>query len=351
MPVFNADEYVEEAISSVREQTLTDWELVAVDDGSDDKSRAILERLAGKDARIRVLTGEVNEGIAAALNKGWRAARSEYIARLDADDVALPERLSQQVAFLDANVSVVAVGGAAIRIDANGRELATVAYPTDSSTIRATLLRQNCLAHPSVTLRRSALEEVGGYRFDHIEDYDLWLRLSERHDLANLPDPMILYRLHAKQVSVRVLAEQTRRGLIVRAAAHERLRGRDDPLEDRTELNQELAERLKIGPRLYTTAVASSLFAWSETLSEIGAKDEARGLLDQAYAFLGARSKRAGGAARHLRLAATSRESGRPIACAIHVVAALGGAPRYSGARLLDWAMTRERRLQLKGRS
>ncbi len=237
MPVFNGADYLAEAIESIFAQTLADWELVAVDDGSRDASRELLEDFAARDPRVRILASDVNTGIAAARNRGWRAARSEYIACLDADDVALPARFSQEVAFLDTHPTVAAVGGAAIRVDQNGQRLATVTCPTTSRAIRATLSRHNCIINPSVMLRRSALEEVGGYRFDHIEDYDLWLRLSERHDLGNLAEPMILYRLHSNQVSVRFLVEQTRRSLIVQAAARERRHGKEDPLREDDELD------------------------------------------------------------------------------------------------------------------
>src|SRR5438105_8081109 len=177
MPVFNGELYLSEALESVLQQTFTDWELIAVDDGSQDASRSILEGFAAADCRIRILANETNEGISASLNRAWCEARSEYITIAHADDVSLPNRLAWQVDLLDARASIAAVGGAMILIDAEGRRVSIAGVPTSSRAIRATLLRHNCLNHSSVMLRRSALEKVRGYRFDLVEDYDLWLRL------------------------------------------------------------------------------------------------------------------------------------------------------------------------------
>ncbi len=147
MPVFNGERFLAEALTSILEQTLTDLELIVVDDGSADGSRGIAESLASGDSRLRVIAVESNEGLARAINRGWHATEAEYVARLNADDVALPERLARQVAFLDANPSIAAVGGAAILIDSAGRATSLTRYPTDSQLVRSTLPRHNCLAH------------------------------------------------------------------------------------------------------------------------------------------------------------------------------------------------------------
>src|SRR6478672_8128862 len=142
MPVRDGEAYLEEAVASVLGQTLEDLELIVVDDGSTDSSGEILERLAAADPRVHILTGSTRSGISAALNRGWREARGGYIARLDADDVALPGRLERQVRFLDEHPAVAVVGSAAILIDPDGRELGTARVPTDCKSIRSTLQRR-----------------------------------------------------------------------------------------------------------------------------------------------------------------------------------------------------------------
>ena len=197
MPVYNAGDFVSEAVESVLAQTFDELELIAVDDGSSDDSRSILERYARLDSRVRVVRNETNLGLVPATNLGCRLSRSEYIARLDADDVALPDRLASQVEFLDSHPSVAAVGGAAISIDPSGRQISVLRLPSSSAAIRARMPKRCCFIHSSVTMRRDAFEAVGGYRFGPGGGYDLWLRLSERFDLANLPQPVVRYRVHA----------------------------------------------------------------------------------------------------------------------------------------------------------
>jgi glycosyltransferase involved in cell wall biosynthesis len=114
MPVYNGAPYLPESIESVLSQTLTDLELVVVDDGSRDATRAIVEGFARSDPRIRLIAHDENEGVTSARNDAWRGARAPYIAVLDSDDVALPDRLARQVEYLDARPSVAAVGGAVV---------------------------------------------------------------------------------------------------------------------------------------------------------------------------------------------------------------------------------------------
>ena len=204
MPVYNCERYVAEAVESILAQTFTDFEFLIIDDGSTDRSLAILKRYAGRDPRIR-LVSRPNTGLVGALNEGLGLARGELIARMDADDVALPERFEIQVAYLRAHPDVVCVGGQIMNIDAAGRDLYPCHEGMDHEAIQELALTGSCpLAHASVMMRRAAVLAVGGYReeFTHAEDMDLWLRLGEGEGrLANLPQILLKYRIHDKSVS------------------------------------------------------------------------------------------------------------------------------------------------------
>lgn len=220
MPVHNGERFVGQAIESILRQTYRELELVVVDDGSTDATPEILAGYAASDDRIVVHTQE-NAGYAAALNTAAAIGHGELLARLDADDVAEPSRLRRQVDFLDAHPDVAVVGGSLLVIDARGRPFYLATYPPDASDIRAALSDRTPLAHPTVLMRRSVFDAVGGYRtgFPHAEDYDLWLRISSAHELVNLPDIFARYRVHGANASLRWLREQARSVVAARADA------------------------------------------------------------------------------------------------------------------------------------
>jgi GT2 family glycosyltransferase len=338
MPVYNGEKYLTEAIVSVLGQTLEELELIAVDDGSQDRSLAILERVARADARVRVVVNERNLGSSDAVNRGWQLARSPYVARLDADDIALPGRLARQVDFLDAHPSVAAVGGGAITIDGTGRRISAKRYPTNHRAIRSTLLRHNCLSHPSVTMRRSALEAVGGYRFRcAAEDYDLWLRLSERFELATVPEPVILYRLHLHQLSVSSLEHMARDALMVRAAAHARRDSGVDPLAGVDELGPDLLRALRIDDAELRDVVERESIARAAILADLGHPEEAEELIEQASRLLGRRAARAFQATTALKQAESLLRRGRPVAAVSRALLAVRRDPRQSFSLLTEW--------------
>jgi glycosyltransferase involved in cell wall biosynthesis len=205
MPVHNADRYVAQAVDSILGQSWDDWELLIINDGSTDRSRTILERYATGDHRIR-LTSRTNTGYTVALNELLTQASGEFVARMDADDVALPNRLARQIEYLRANPAVVCVGTAVHFIDDAGRFLRDGHPGLENEEIQQRILAGDCvLNHPSVMMRRHALESVGGYRpeFEPAEDLDLWLRLAEIGRLANLADPLMNYRQHTASFSER----------------------------------------------------------------------------------------------------------------------------------------------------
>lgn len=204
MPVFNASRYLRAAVESVLAQTFRDFELIAIDDGSTDDSRAILEQFAAADARACVLS-RPNTGIVGALNDGVAAARGEFIARMDADDIALPQRFEKQVAYLRAQPECVCVGSFFNYIDAEGKRVKWNARDTTHAGIEAALLAGDggALIHPSILLRRDAVERAGRYRIEAqwVEDLDLYLRLARLGYLANLPEVLLHYRYHAQSVN------------------------------------------------------------------------------------------------------------------------------------------------------
>lgn len=230
MAVRDGAAYLGQAVDSILGQTLRDLELVVVDDGSADTTPELLRRAASADPRMRVLRQEP-VGLVAALNRGCAAAQAPYIARMDADDVAFPDRLARQAEWLDRNPRVALVGSAVMRIDAAGRELKRNVCPTTHAEIVRELDRYNCFTHSTVMIRADRFAAAGGYReaYLHAEDHDLWLRMSERDELANLPDPLLYYRVYPDQVSMRHLEQQVVSSVGARAAARIRRATGQDP--------------------------------------------------------------------------------------------------------------------------
>ncbi len=248
LPVRDGATHLEAAVASILNGTFRSLELLMVDDGSRDATPTIMERLARSDRRVRMLTGP-RRGLVAALNEGLREARAPLVARMDADDVAAPDRLTRQVAVLDASPGVVLVGSAIQVIGPAGARRRLVRYPTAPNAIRAALAHANPIAHPTVVLRRDAALDAGGYRpaFDGAEDYDLWLRLAELHDLVNLPDALLNYREHAGQSVWRGLEQRLLAELGAQAAAARRRSGVPDGCDGATPVDMALLARLGVG--------------------------------------------------------------------------------------------------------
>jgi glycosyltransferase involved in cell wall biosynthesis len=213
MPVYNGARYLPEAIASVLAQTRTDLELVVVDDGSTDASLDIIRRFERRDGRVRVVS-RPNTGIVGALADAVSVAEAPLLARLDADDIAVPDRLERQAAFLDAHPGCVAVGSGAWIVDSDGAVVDRYAPPLAHGEIERELLRGNggALIHPSAVFRRSAFEKAGGYdpAFCKAEDIDLYFRLMAEGHLANLPEALIYYRQHTGSANFTARAEQRR---------------------------------------------------------------------------------------------------------------------------------------------
>jgi glycosyltransferase involved in cell wall biosynthesis len=211
---FNAQRYLDATLESARGQTLRDLQIIVVNDGSTDATAAILDRHARADARIQVITQE-NRGIPRSANQGLAHCTAPYVARLDSDDLALPNRMETQAAFLDAHPQVVCCGSDIGIIDAKGRFLTDWTLPRDDQGIQQKLLAGHCsVSHPACMIRRGALAQVGGYNehFAMCEDLDLFLRLGEIGKLANIPQTLTHYRLHAGSISEQRCAQERELG-------------------------------------------------------------------------------------------------------------------------------------------
>lgn len=202
MPVYNAERFLRETIQSLRAQTFTDFEVLLYDDGSTDDSLQIARTNA--DDRFVIRDSDVNRGYVHWLNVGLSEARGEFIARMDADDIALPERFERQVEFLRSHPDVGLVGTACTVVDSAGAELFPIVKPATDVEIRWAALLDNPFLHPTVMFRRSALAgNIGSYDASLMptEDYDLWVRMLGVTKGANIPEVLLRYRQHNKQVS------------------------------------------------------------------------------------------------------------------------------------------------------
>ena len=201
--------YLRETIDSVFEQTFADWELIVVDDGSTDDTPEIL-RSYERDDRLHVVTRETPAGPYAAANEGLRSARGRYVARLDGDDIATPDRLSTQVAYLDAHPTVEALLGGWRTLDDEGSVGAirpVPSYPVE--VLRWTLCVIPGLVHSSACMRRDALEEIGGYEeLPAAADLALWCAFARRGTLAVVDDVVVYYRRHDSQITSARAGEQ-----------------------------------------------------------------------------------------------------------------------------------------------
>ncbi|MBC7769865.1 MAG: glycosyltransferase family 2 protein [Phycisphaerales bacterium] len=203
LTAYNAASTLRETLDSVRAQTFADFRIVIVDDGSTDATAQILAEYAASDSRFFIVT-QPNGGLVAALNHGLSHCTAEFIARLDSDDVALPQRLERQLAYLEAHPACVAVGSQVTHIDENGAPLtglpdAGEIADADASHAPA---REPYVVHSTLMARRAAVEAIGGYRYaPNCEDSDLFWRLSERGALACIAEALLKYRVHSASIS------------------------------------------------------------------------------------------------------------------------------------------------------
>lgn len=231
MPVYNGEDYVYQAAKSILSQTYRNFEFLILDDGSSDNSPNILKGLEAEDSRVKLITRE-NRGLVVSLNELIDRSAGTLIARMDADDIALPARLEKQVEFMQSNPGVGVVGSAIWVIDGSDRPIFKAGRPLSHDEIdTSNLAGSAALCHPATMLRRDVLKKVGGYctTYETTQDLDLWLRLAEHSSMANLSDALLLYRHHPGSVSSKaqeLQAKNTRRACF---SAYER-RGLDEKL-------------------------------------------------------------------------------------------------------------------------
>jgi glycosyltransferase involved in cell wall biosynthesis len=216
MPAYNATSYLDESIESILGQTFRNFEFIIINDGSTDATASILGRYAARDSRIRVYHQE-NQGMIAALNRGCRLARGEYIARMDADDVSFPQRLEKQLEYIERHPHIGVLGTWIYNIDQNGSLKKAWRPPTYPKLLKWTNFFGVCVSHSSVLMRREVLERLSFYRPEavHGEDVDLWLRASSITEFGNVPEVLNNYRVWS--------ASTHQSALQVRREAHIRL--------------------------------------------------------------------------------------------------------------------------------
>jgi glycosyltransferase involved in cell wall biosynthesis len=200
---YNASRYLAEAIESILEQTFKDFEFILIDDGSADNTVEIIRQYEKKDKRI-VRIEKAHTGLTDSLNLGLGMARGTWIARLDADDLALKNRLEEQVNYVLNNKDIVLLGTGCIVIDENGVEIRRKTYPSSNANLLKCIFNGGSpFPHSSVLFRRDEVQRMGGYRprFNMVEDVDLWLRLSSEGQIASLKMPLIKLRKHTASIS------------------------------------------------------------------------------------------------------------------------------------------------------
>ncbi|MDL2303032.1 glycosyltransferase [Dysgonomonas sp. OttesenSCG-928-D17] len=205
IPCYNVEKYVEESVNSILSQTYTNMEIIAINDCSTDSTGDLLRKLAQKDSRITVVDNEVNLKLIKTLNKGVALCNGEYIARMDADDISLPTRIEKEVAFLEANRDHDIVSTLFYAFNSENPAKKTLHHsPLTDSELRAYLLFKSGICHPAVMIRKRVFTELG-LKFEpeylHVEDYALWSEAVYKTKVANVGEPLLLYRVHQNQVS------------------------------------------------------------------------------------------------------------------------------------------------------
>ena len=206
--VYNAERYVQESLDSIFAQPYEDFELILIHDASTDNTLKLLKPYAERD-NVILLQNKYNEGYGYSRNRGFVAAKGEYIAIHDADDITLPNRFQKEVNFLDKRKDITVVGGHAVRISDTGQVLGSMVYPPETTGDAFRVIRQfklNPIIDPSCMFRRQPILDIGAYRMEPelrtVHDFDLWCRLLlEGHHLYNFQEPLIKYRINPAGVT------------------------------------------------------------------------------------------------------------------------------------------------------
>lgn len=229
MAAWNAELYISEAIRSVLGQTFKNFELIVVDDGSTDNTSEVVKRFLEQDSRIKYFRRS-HEGMVPSFNFAYKSAVSNYLVHLDADDIAAPERLDAQLTFMERHPEVGLLGTAYRMIWPDARVIQERVFPSTDAEIRLALAKSACFCHSSIVIRRKSYEAVGGYHaaYRFSEDLDLYLRLSEVTQMANLSQVLAFYRVHGNQVCARNFEQGIISSIGVRIAAKLRAANEND---------------------------------------------------------------------------------------------------------------------------
>lgn len=203
MPAHNAQKYIASAIESILYQTFKKFELIIINDASSDKTLDTIKSFLRKDPRVKIINNDTRLDIAASLNKGINMAQSNIIARMDADDIALPQRLELQYKIINSSKNIAVVGANIVILDTDENEIAVRNYPMSSKELKNCLFKYSPFAHPVVMFRKDIFEEVGKYnqKYSPTEDLDLWFRLGRKYEFASILKPLLKYRLSEKSSS------------------------------------------------------------------------------------------------------------------------------------------------------
>jgi glycosyltransferase involved in cell wall biosynthesis len=263
MVVCNVERYLAEAIESILGQTFKEFEFVIVDFGSTDETTAIVSSWAAKDRRIK-FHAIPSCRLTKARNASCSIAQGKYLAVMDADDIALGDRLALQLRFMERHPGVGIVGGGVEWITASGKSLLISRYPTEDRAIQTALLEQSAIWHPTAFFRRDAFDTAGGYRpaFAQAEDYDLFLRIAERFQIANLNEIVLKYRIHPHQLSLDKRREQSLCVLAAQASALSRRNGHGDPINSLEEITSAAVAGLGVSETTQSAIVVRYYLGW-----------------------------------------------------------------------------------------
>jgi glycosyltransferase involved in cell wall biosynthesis len=337
MVICNVERFLAEAIESILSQTFRDFEFVIVDFGSTDKSKDIAAGYAARDSRVRLseipLCSYIEAKIVAcSLPKG------RYIAIQDADDVSLPNRLKEEVEFMEKHPRVGLLGGAVQRIDSDGKPLAIADdYPTEDQDIRLALREWNTFWHPTVLILKESYERAGGYRvaFSPSDDYDLWLRISEYYQCANLKQVVLKYRIHPQQLSLMKRKEQILCALAAQASASQRDAGNPDPFNSIKQITPKMLAGMGISEAVQKSKFAKDYFS---VISQMYKAGESTAVLEAAIEMF--QLCQGGGVERrfisevHLMVAKVYWKQGRAFPSLLSLARAVLARPKVVGRTL-----------------
>jgi glycosyltransferase involved in cell wall biosynthesis len=203
LPAYNAEKTLSEAIESILDQSVRDFELIIVDDGSTDRTSTVIDQFNKLDSRIVLIRNERNLGEAMSRNIGLQVARGLYVATMDSDDYSQPDRLATQFAFMESHSEVVLCGSFVELCNSGLHSIKTIDYPIDDAAIRKMIFRISPFSHPSTFFRAEIARIIGGYpiSFRAAVDYDFYFRMGLHGKLANIERVLLRYRVHNASLS------------------------------------------------------------------------------------------------------------------------------------------------------